>query len=116
MKIYLAGPMSDLKDHNFPEFDRYAKALREVGHEVISPADMAREDDHVPGSKPWEWYIKRDIPALIECEAIVLMPGWLGSRGARLEMELASAIKLKVFKIHHDEKLERLYQYGSKEL
>ncbi len=87
MKVYLAGPMTCYVDHNFPAFNYAAKVLRERGHEVVNPAELVEDP-----TKPWEYYMRRDIPLLCECEAIALLPGWARSRGAQLEDTIASAL------------------------
>lgn len=40
MKIYLAGPMTGIKDLNFPRFHGEAARLRALGHQVINPAEL----------------------------------------------------------------------------
>lgn len=87
MKIYLAGPMTGYVDHNFPAFNYAAKVLRERGHEVVNPAELVEDP-----TKPWEYYMRRDIPLLCQCEAIALLPGFTASRGAELEQTIASAL------------------------
>src|SRR5436190_2036011 len=44
MRIYIAGPMSGLPEHNFPEFQRVADTLRGLGREVISPHELEGKD------------------------------------------------------------------------
>ena len=41
MRIYIAGPMTGKKDHNFPAFEAAAKRLRDKGHFVINPAELS---------------------------------------------------------------------------
>ena len=38
-RIYLAGPMTGLPDHNFPAFRAAAEGLQQAGWEVVNPAD-----------------------------------------------------------------------------
>jgi nucleoside 2-deoxyribosyltransferase len=93
MKLYLAGPMTGYPDHNFPAFRAAAGALREAGHDVVNPAEL---DAEVGTDHPWEYYMRRDIALLVECEGIALLPGWSGSRGARLEYGIARALGMRV--------------------
>lgn len=39
MRLYLSGPMTGIENYNFPEFFRIGDRLRELGHEVESPAE-----------------------------------------------------------------------------
>lgn len=91
MKLYVAGPMSGKKDLNFPLFHATAAKLRAQGHEVVNPAEINPD----PAAK-WEDCMREDIKQLIDCEGIVLLPGWLHSRGARLEHHIAEQLGLLV--------------------
>lgn len=100
MRIYVSGPMTGMPDHNYPMFNAVSEALRSQGHFVLNPAELdAIEDD--PGSRAWEWYLRRDILAMLEHETdtVVLLPGWQGSEGAKLEVHLATALKMKTVEI-----------------
>jgi len=69
-RLYLAGPMSGLPQHNFPLFNRVAAHLRARGHAVFNPAE--NKDDGSPQSRAY--YMRLDIPALIGSEAVVTLP------------------------------------------
>lgn len=89
---YLSGPMSGLPDSNFPQFDRYAKALRELGFSVINPAENfgGRTD------LPREEYLRKDFSQILSLPKgngrVFFMPGWKGSKGASLEYLIAKAV------------------------
>jgi hypothetical protein len=91
MKIYLAGPMTGWADLNFPAFDEAAMQLRLAGHEVFNPAETNF-------GKPSEDVTRRealtvDLAWICEhAEALALLPGWRGSRGAQAEFATALAI------------------------
>ena len=89
MKAYIAGPMSGLPDLNFPAFHAEAKKWRDLGHEVINPAEI--NPDH---TMPWVECMRRDIAALVTCDTIVLLPGWQQSRGATLEQHIAERLSM----------------------
>lgn len=91
MKIYLSGPMTGIPEYNFPAFHAEAARLRKIGHEVVSPAEVNPDT-----SMTWEQCLRADIKALCDCEAIALMPGWEGSKGAHIELHIAHRIGLSV--------------------
>lgn len=96
MKIYIAGPMTGYPEHNFPAFHAAAEALRSLGHEVVSPAELDASDDHEAlAAVPWDWYLRRDIKLLVDCEAICMLEGWERSKGATLERYIAKALGMK---------------------
>jgi hypothetical protein len=91
--IYVSGPMTGLPDFNFPAFQEAAAALRAKGGVVVNPAELDGRDT---GPMTWEDYLRRDIRALMDCTHIALLPGWEGSRGARLEAHIAAALGMEV--------------------
>jgi nucleoside 2-deoxyribosyltransferase len=93
VKVYLAGPMSGIPDNNFPAFDRAAEVLRGHGHEVWSPADANRKAGFDPTrtATPQEYaeFMREDLRAVIDSDAIALLPGWEHSKGASMEKAVA---------------------------
>jgi hypothetical protein len=103
--LYLAGPMRGVAFYNFPMFDRVAAALRDVGYEVINPADEDRNEDNFdPTLQPqfadpancvvqpgmdFSKIIRRCFEAVMRCDEIVLLPGWENSVGAIAELFIA---------------------------
>lgn len=91
-KLYLAGPMSGIADHNFPAFRAKAQELRDLGFHVVNPAELHGDDR----SQRWSWYLKRDIRALVECDGIYMMEGWTNSKGASFEFDVAQTLEMEV--------------------
>lgn len=91
MKVYIAGPMTGLPELNFPAFHRVAARLRAQGHEVANPAEINADP-----TMGWNTCMRRDIPELVTCDAIVLLPGWERSKGATLEHHIARALDMGV--------------------
>ena len=81
--IYIAGPMTGLRDFNRDSFSLAELALKEQGHEVRNPAclptDWTRYED----------YIDVSLTMLGQCEAVVFLPGSDKSKGAKIEREYA---------------------------
>lgn len=111
MKVYIIGPMRGRQFYNFPAFDAARDMLVQQGHEVRSPADMDREVgfdamncdpddscDGVPAGFDFMACVRRDIEAVIWCDAVWLLPGFLGSRGCRAELTLARWLGKPVLK------------------
>lgn len=93
MSTYIAGPMTGHPDWNYPAFHEAAAQLRGIGYDVVNPAEM-HEPRQVLHS--WEWYMRRSLHAMLGCDELVLLPGWEGSRGARLERQVATELGMKV--------------------
>jgi hypothetical protein len=99
-KYYLAGPMSGVPQFNFPLFESVSEKLRERGYNIISPHEL--DSDQVKkaalksvdgklingkvAGESWGKVLARDIQVVAdEVHGVVFLPGWHGSRGARLE-------------------------------
>lgn len=99
MKAYLAGPMSGIAQFNFPAFYQAAKFLRELGWDIVSPAELdallgidkqalaSAHGAHSDVTSTWGDLLARDVKLIADTgiEAIIFLPGWSRSRGARLE-------------------------------
>lgn len=106
MKVYIAGPMTGLPQFNFPAFDALGSRLRSRGFDVVSPAELddpedraaalASPDGHMHDghhmNKTWGDFLARDVKLLADggIEAVIVLPGWERSRGARLETFVAN--------------------------
>lgn len=120
IKLYVAGPMQGRPGFNFAAFDEAAAAIRAMGFEVISPAEMdqkrnpeayerARKCPHgIPsaentGGLTWAQILGGDIVVVAdEVQGLALLPGWEGSSGARLEV-FVGLIRHKLFGLYHPE-------------
>lgn len=91
-KLYLSGPMTGYPDFNYPSFDLAAATLRELGYEVFNPAEQFDRDQ----SRDWTEYMRVDIQAILSCDEVVVLDGWEGSLGARLEVAVAHAVGIPV--------------------
>jgi len=91
-RIYIAGPMTGLPEHNFPAFHAAAKRLQEAGWETVNPAENfdGRTD------LPRETYLRADIELLATCDAVAMLPGWEDSRGAKLEYLIAWELAMPI--------------------
>lgn len=84
-RVYIAGPMTGYPDCNFQAFHAAAERLAAAGWAVFNPAENfgGRKD------LPREEYLRLDLAALAQCDAIAMLPGWEDSRGAKLEYLVA---------------------------
>ena len=96
-RVYIAGPMTGLPEHNYPAFHAAAAKLRAQGFEVESPA----EPGQVEG---WAWadYMRRGLQQMLTCDTIALLPDWHESRGAMIELRLAESLGMRTILIDHD--------------
>lgn len=99
----MAGPMTGIPSNNVPAFDAAADRLRALGHDVVNPADLNREMGHDPREQTpphmYGEFMRADLKALLGVEAVVVLPGWGRSRGARLETDVARAIGIPIYEL-----------------
>jgi hypothetical protein len=82
---------------NKKAFSDAAQKLRDAGHVVINPHDL--DDLHNKGPSEDDYVIsivRRDLQALLECDAIYMLPGWQQSIGARAEYHAAIFAELEI--------------------
>lgn len=103
MKIYIAGPMTGVKEFNYPAFKQAAEEIRANGHTVYSPAEIVPPFPDFAKSLGkrglWIWYMKKAIRFLLKADVIILLPGWKTSAGAMIEKWLAEALDYKVYEL-----------------
>lgn len=113
MRIYIAGPISADPTRTIEEkiqaFTDTERALFKEGHTPINPTKVVPEckrtcvertvfpDRLGQGVHSWECYMKADITALLTCDAIYPLNAWQLSPGARIEVELATALGIPWF-------------------
>ena len=99
--FYLAGPMTNIPQYNFPAFEDAAKRLRAIGFSLIVPSetdspavqaaaraspDGSYDADGKVGGETWGDVLAKDVKRIADVvQGIILLPGWQQSRGARLE-------------------------------
>lgn len=97
MRIYVAGPMRGLPQHNFPAFYDAEEWLKRKGFEVLNPA-RADDETGVPiGSIGIAEAMVRDAEMVAEADAIYMLHGWEYSEGAMVEWTLARTLRRKIF-------------------
>jgi hypothetical protein len=105
--VYIAGPMSGLPEYNYPAFRKAAENLRQCGFKVVSPVELDIDDGYdfsEAGTDDWHkpseyaTFLSRDIKVIVEkgVEAIVVLPGFERSGGARTEVAFGQALGLPI--------------------
>lgn len=101
MKLYLAGPMRNKPEYNFPAFLEAAKRLRAYGHTVLNPAEHDLEGGFDPQKELGNFDLGAallwDLNAIHESEGIVLLPDWKASQGVHLEIAYAQQCNKMIY-------------------
>lgn len=108
MRLYLAGPMRGYPRYNFDTFADAAAILRGWGFDVVSPAEMDLALGFDPDSADplpdgfVEHAMRRDVEAILTVDCIVVLPGWEKSSGVEVELTVARALGLPVYRYTAD--------------
>jgi hypothetical protein len=103
-KLYLSGPMDNVEDFNHPLFHRVALEFRNANFAVCNPAEFFDGDT----TRERKEYMREAFKYVLEADTIVLLPGWEESKGARLEVAMATELDLSIMEyIEADDTTER---------
>lgn len=111
-KVYVAGPMAGHLDKNKASF-QFARDMLENLHglpeaSISNPWEVPpyeHESEQCPNGqrKVSEFdkhsagcYYRTDLFEMLQCQAVVFLPGWENSVGSRLEMQVATACGIVV--------------------
>lgn len=85
-RVFIAGPMTGLPDFNRPAFFAAAEYLEAKGCIVLNPAVL-------PDGLTHDGYLRITLAMLAEAQVVVFLPGWMESKGARMEFTRAHGHK-----------------------
>ena len=94
---YLAGPMTGYEEFNYPAFERSQRELRGDGVNVESPHSIPWPEIPHDGEELWQTMMRQALRLLLACEGIILLRGWTESKGALVEYNIATALKMPVY-------------------
>lgn len=92
MTIYISGPITGRIDGNRVAFEVAESAIRHRGHDAVNPQTLPH--NHY---KTWEEYMREDIKAMLDCDAVYALPEWELSRGAKIEIGLARELGMVIY-------------------
>jgi hypothetical protein len=91
-RCYIAGKIGDLPKEVWEEnFNRAIAAVEEMGYVPVSPTQLPHQHE-----RTWISYMREDLHALIDCDAVYCLRNWRDSPGAKIEINLALQLGLTV--------------------
>jgi nucleoside 2-deoxyribosyltransferase len=96
-KIYIAGKITGLDKEQINANFRIAKLqCIAMGFMPVCPLEL--EHNH---EKTWSAYMKEDMAAMLQCDAVYAQVNWSYSKGATIEINTALSIGMKVIHQKH---------------
>ncbi len=91
-KVYISGAIAhhDINERR-SAFDMAARWLGLKGYEVVNPFENG-----LPADAHWREHMRADIALLLGCDFIYMLRGWELSKGAKLELDVASSCGIQV--------------------
>lgn len=83
--VYIAGPITGVVHLNRPAFEKLHAMLSREGVIVLNPLDL-------PSGLSEFAYMDICLAMVRHCDAVVMLDGWLSSKGARAEHALAEKL------------------------
>lgn len=101
--LYLAGPMTGIPEWNAPAFTWAKERAQDLGWEVVNPS--GRKNHHrgkcPPGVQQGDHthacWMRSSLHLLLLCDAVLMLKGWEGSRGATTEFLVAQATGMTIY-------------------
>ena len=85
MKIYISLPITGHDIEDVEADSIFASGvIQSKGHTPVSPLEVSPDPDAT-----YAEHIGNDIEALLNCDAVLFLPGYQTSKGCRLEYEVA---------------------------
>lgn len=107
--MYISGPMTGIERFNHDLFNKVTKEFRDVGFAVCTPSEFFDGDR----TKERKEYMREAVKYMLEADTVVLLPGWEGSKGARLEAAIATELELSIMEyVENDEQAAALPPIG----
>lgn len=93
MRVYISGKITGLDPEKAKgHFARASELVEKLGYKPVNPMVEVPFD---PEYK-WEDYMLKDIALLFGCDAILMLPNWEDSKGAKIEHAIAQLHGLQV--------------------
>lgn len=91
-RVYISGAIAHYDMGERKEaFKEAEMRLRHLGFEAVNPFKNG-----LPDEAHWREHMRVDIRLLLECDYIYMLEGWELSKGAKLELDVASSCGIKV--------------------
>jgi hypothetical protein len=94
IRIYISGKITGLNIKQAEALFEYVEGqLAQAGHEPVNPMKLLPFDEKYT----WLDYMVEDIRGLLTCDAILMLPNWTDSKGAKVEHAIAVSMGMMCY-------------------
>lgn len=93
-RAYIAAAVSGTNDYR----ERFEEAAARFAHDydIVNPVELIDNSPDVQDGD-WSGCMELLLPEMAKCDALVLLPGWRESRGARIERVVAEILGMSIY-------------------
>ena len=92
---YISGKITGMEAEARELFDAAEREVLAYGYLPVNPFKLNHDHD-----KSWRAFMRSDIKALCDCDAIYMLTNWRESPGATIELEIANHLEMDVIHQH----------------
>lgn len=94
IRIYISGKITGLDIKEAEALFEYVETqLAQAGHTPVNPMKLMPYDP----KHTWVDYMVEDIRGLLSCQAILMLPNWTDSKGAKVEHAIAVSMGMQCY-------------------
>ena len=110
-RIYISGPITDIENGNFDEFDKAEFYYTQNGYIVENPhrsAQVVRDVaiDMRADTPAYRDFLAYNIMVISECDIMVVLPGYKESKGSQFEVAFAAHCNIPIHNAYSDKPLQ----------
>lgn len=92
--VYICGPITDMPQNNYPAFETAEVELKKRGIPCVNPHALFDQMNH--NGFTHDEYMRTCISFLAQCDKVVTLRGWEGSKGALIETRVARLLDKEI--------------------
>lgn len=105
--VYIAGPISGIKNDNKEQFEEFQNKFIDLGFHVINPHDLHTDHNtrlmnkklksgEITEKEHHGYFMRVDLSEMCKCDLVAVLPEWEKSKGANIEVRTANDINIPV--------------------